>query len=66
MVAGGLGISMVVRLRSGGNTMIKRSFIIFRVKDRNYPIRNVLEFLQMYLCIQSERLMEKDVFFDWL
>lgn len=41
VVSGGDGFTMLVRLSGGRDSRIEYPFIVFRNKDRNYPIRGV-------------------------
>ena len=67
-VAGGAdGSTMVLRLRGGTNTKLEAPFIIFKNRDSNYPMMNLLDNIEgISYRTQTRDWMDNNVFQKWL
>ena len=67
VVSGGEGMTMIVRITGGVNAKVYPSMMIFKNKDRNYPIRGLIDDVEgVSYRTGPKGWMDKRVFVQWL
>ncbi len=67
VVAGGDGLTMVLRIFGGANASIHQSFLIFKNKQRNYSMKNLPDNVEgVSYCTRPNGWMDQIVFNEWL